>query len=174
MAKFLFILKGLLLDFIIFITYFLPNNILSFRIRGFLISPFLGSCGKNLRIGRSVTLYRPEKIFIGDNVYISMGNWLFADKKIIIEDEVMFGPYSIIVDSNHSMMNKSYRYGKHYSKKITIRKGSWIGAKCCILPGSDIGKGVLVSAGAVLAKKVPDYAVVGGNPAKVIKLNIPE
>ena len=50
-----------------------------------------------------------------------------------------------------------------------IKKGAWIGAGSSILPGVTVGKYAIVGASAVVTKDVPDYAVVVGNPAKVIK-----
>ena len=45
----------------------------------------------------------------------------------------------------------------------------WIGGRVIILPGRKIGKGAIIGVGAVVVKDVPDYAIVGGNPAKVLK-----
>lgn len=55
-------------------------------------------------------------------------------------------------------------------KPIRIQKGAWIGANAVILAGVSVGKYAIVGAGAVVTKDVPDYAVVVGNPAKVIKM----
>ena len=53
---------------------------------------------------------------------------------------------------------------------LTIDDDVWIGARAMILPGcKHIGKGVIVGAGSVVTKDIPDYAIVGGNPARVIK-----
>ena len=51
-----------------------------------------------------------------------------------------------------------------------IKQNVWIGEKASIMPGVTIGKGAIVGANAVVTKDVPDFAVVGGNPAKIIKL----
>lgn len=54
-------------------------------------------------------------------------------------------------------------------KPVLIQKGAWIGAGATILPGISIGKHAIVGAAAVVTKDVPDYAIVVGNPAKVVK-----
>ena len=54
-------------------------------------------------------------------------------------------------------------------EKIIIKKGAWIGAGASILPGVTVGKYAIVGAGAIVTKNVPDYSVVVGTPAKVVK-----
>ena len=54
-------------------------------------------------------------------------------------------------------------------RKVTVKKNAWIGMNVTICPGVTIGEYAVVAAGAVVTKDVPDYAVVGGVPAKVIK-----
>jgi acetyltransferase-like isoleucine patch superfamily enzyme len=63
----------------------------------------------------------------------------------------------------------TYTYGK-----VLVKKNAWLGMGCTICPGVTIGKYAVVAAGAVVTKDVPDYAVVGGVPAKVIKMLDPE
>lgn len=150
------ILNSTILHFIIFFTNWLPDNVIFLRLRGYLASFFLRGSSKNLRIGRNITFYNPEKIYIGNNVYIAQGNWFCAGETIKIEDEVLFGPNSIIVSTNHSRKNGSFRYGPSKDKKIIFKKGSWIGGNCSILAGSEIGKGTVVSASSVTYSSIPD------------------
>ena len=157
------------LHFILLLTNFLPDNVIFLRLRGYLCKPFFGSCGKNLRIGRNITFYNSQNIYIGSNVYIAAGNWFNASEKIMINDDVMFGPQSVIVSSNHTLVKGSYRYGKPDSKKIIIGKGSWISANCTITAGSNIGLACLIASNTVVSKNVPDYSVYGGVPGKIIK-----
>ena len=154
--RFTRVLNSIMLHFIIFFTNWLPDNVIFLRLRGYLASFFLSGSPENLRIGRNITFYNPEKIFVGNNVYIAQGNWFCAGETIKIEDEVLFGPNSIIVSTNHSRKNGSFRYGPSKDKKIIIKKGSWIGGNCSILAGSEIGRGTVISANSVTYNSIPD------------------
>ena len=55
------------------------------------------------------------------------------------------------------------------NKTVNIGEYVWVGARTIILPGVSIGRGVVIGAGSVVSSDIPDYAVVGGNPAKIIK-----
>ena len=71
-----------------------------------------------------------------------------------------------IATINHDMNRRhtTYTYGK-----VTIRKNAWIGMNVTIGPGVTIGRYAVVAAGAVVTKDIPDYAVAGGVPAKVLR-----
>lgn len=58
---------------------------------------------------------------------------------------------------------------RYFCRKVVIGKYVWIGARATILPGVTIGDGAVIGAGSVVTKDVPSCAVVGGNPAKVVK-----
>ena len=59
-------------------------------------------------------------------------------------------------------------------RPVVISDDVWIGARVTILPGAKIGKGVIIGAGAVITGEIPDYAVVGGVPARIIKYRYQE
>lgn len=108
-----------------------------------------------------------NRVKFGKGVFINHSAILSASGGIEFEDGVMVAPGVRIATINHDMNNRHtiYTYGK-----VTIKKNAWLGMNVTVCPGVTIGKYAVVGAGAVVTKDVPDYAVVGGVPAKVIKM----
>lgn len=90
--------------------------------------------------------------------------------EIRMGDGVRIGAHSSILGFNHRMDNDRpvFRQGT-WSKGITIGDDVWIGSNATILDGVTVGDHVVVAAGAVVTKDVPDWAVVAGNPARVLR-----
>lgn len=87
----------------------------------------------------------------------------------------MMGPDVIIITGNHEFNRIDIPMrdqGETRPESVVIDDDVWIGTRSIILPGVHIEKGAIIGAGAVVTKDVPEYAVVGGNPAKVIKYRI--
>ena len=157
------------LHFVLLLTNWMPDNVLFLRLRGALSKPFLGECGNNLRLGRNVTFYNPSNIHLGSDVYIAYGGWFMAGEKITIGNEVLFGPYCVVVSSNHRRTNRSFRYGEPNQKPIVVEDGVWVGTHVSLLAGCLIGQGSLVAAGAVVSGVFDADNLIGGVPAKIIK-----
>jgi len=106
-----------------------------------------------------------DQVTIGKNVYINSNALLMARGGITIEDNVMIAANAQIISNNHDP------YDLHIltCKPVVIKESAWIGAGATILPGVCIGKHAIVGAASVVTKDVPDYAVVVGSPAKVVK-----
>lgn len=102
--------------------------------------------------------------------YVSDDIILSASGGIKFEDGVMSAPGLRIASINHDM---SERHTKYTYGNVTIKKNAWLGMNVTICPGVTIGEYAVVAAGAVVTKDVPAYAVVGGVPAKVIKMQDP-
>lgn len=112
------------------------------------------------------------------------GSHSYANNAIIhrwSDAEVIIGKYCsitydvrFVVDDGHHTFNTVSNYpfkwnGFGVRKGITIGNDVWIGLGCIILNGVKIGDGVTVAAGSVVTKDIPDYCVVGGVPARVIR-----
>ena len=85
---------------------------------------------------------------------------------ITIEDDVQIAANVQLISNNHDPYERQILL----CKPVLIRQGAWIGAGATILPGVCVGKYAIVGAGAVVTKDIPDYAVVVGNPAKIVKV----
>ena len=111
-----------------------------------------------------------NRVKFGKGVFINHSAILSASGGIEFEDGVMVAPGVRIATINHDMNNRHtlYTYGK-----VTVKKNAWLGMNVTICPGVTIGKYAVVGAGAVVTKDVPDYAVVGGVPAKIIRMQDP-
>lgn len=163
------------IHFILFLTNWLPDNVVFLRARGALISPFFGKWGVDLRVGRNTLFHNPKLIDIGDHVFIAYGCSIMATDLITINDEVMFSPYVVVTSSNHTSTMGSYRYGEPFLAPIVIGKGSWIASHVVITAGSVIGENTVIGAGAIVTREIPSCVIAGGIPAKVIrKLQIEE
>lgn len=106
-----------------------------------------------------------DQVVIGKNVYINSNALLMARGGITIEDNVMIAANAQIISNNHDL----YDLQILTCKPVVIKESAWIGAGATILPGVCIGKHAIVGAASVVTKDVPDYAVVVGSPAKVVK-----
>ena len=111
-----------------------------------------------------------NRVKFGKGVFINHSAILSASGGIEFEDGSMAAPGLRIATINHDMNERHaiYTYGK-----VTVKKNAWIGMNVTICPGVTIGEYAVVAAGAVVTKDVPDYAVVGGVPAKVIRMQDP-
>jgi len=129
-------------------------------------------------------------IDIGDRVMINDGTTFFCVNGISIGNDVMISWGCTLIDNNsHSIISserlkdtvvarQEYEAGTLGNNTdwstvknapIIIKDKAWIGFNSIIMKGVTIGEGAVIGAGSVVTKDVPDYAVVGGNPATVIK-----
>ena len=113
-----------------------------------------------------------DQLKIGEYCFFNRGVFLSAKGGISIGSNVIFGPEVKILSSSHNYEGDQIPYDsndKDILKSVNIEDHVWIGGFVLILPGVNIGKGSIVGAGSVVTRNVPEYSIVGGNPAKVIK-----
>ena len=115
------------------------------------------------------TVRHSAKVVIGDHVGIS-GCTISAGSSICIGDWVSIGSGAVISDGDaHPIDSEERRAGLGgATKPIVIEDDVFIGARAIILKGVTIGKGAVIGAGAVVTKDVPEFAIVAGNPARVV------
>ena len=89
-------------------------------------------------------------------------------EKVTIEKDVFSGHEIMILTGSHDYsLFGNERKVSTVKAPVTIKEGAWLCSRCTILQGVTIGKHAVVMAGAVVHDNVPDYAIVGGVPAKV-------
>ncbi len=149
---------------------FSPYSFGSGKLRRFLAKRMFTRCGKNITVEHGAFFGGGREIEIGNNSAIGLNARISGP--LTIGDDVMMGPNVSIYTQNHETENihKPMRLQTAPKEKVAVGNDCWIGANAVILPGVTIGNGVIVGAGAVVTKDVPDYAVVGGVPAKIIKI----
>jgi len=157
------------LHFLLLLTNWLPDNVIFLKLRGWLISPFLGSCAGKLMVGRNVSLQNSEKIHIGERVYLGYGSCFLATAKIHIGNHVHIAPYCVIVSADHVRINDSFANKELKSAPVHIMDNSWLGAHVVVTAGSFIAPGSCVAAGAVVCESFEEAALLGGVPAKIIR-----
>ena len=109
-----------------------------------------------------------QNITVGKNVFINSG-WCFQDQGgIEIGDNVLIGQQVVIATLNHDLIPD--KRANMLPSPVKIGNGVWIGAHATVLSGVTIGDGAVIAAGAVVTKDVPANTVVGGVPAKILKL----
>lgn len=129
---------------------------------------FLTYVGKDVNIEKGAQI--TSKMEIGDRSGVGINAKMHGT--VIIGKDVMMGPECIIYTRNHAFADTTIpmrEQGFSVEKPVVIGDDVWIGGRVTILPGVHIGNGAIVGAGAVVTKDVPEYAIVGGNPAKILK-----
>ncbi len=118
----------------------------------------------------------PE-ILIGNGVGIGANSNISCSNKIVIGDGVRIGRMVFITDNSHGKNDTIAELNIPILERPVVSKGHviigknvWIGERACILPNVTIGDGAIIAANAVVTKDVPPYSVVGGCPAKVLKI----
>lgn len=132
-----------------------------------------------LNIGHDTRITEGCKLWVADGAQISIGshttvnvNCIFSSRnKILIGDNVMFGPCVTIFDSDHvyrtdgSMTNSGYN-----SSPVIIKDNVWIGTNVKILKGVIIGEGSVVAAGSIVNKNIPPHSVFYNKKEDICKL----
>jgi maltose O-acetyltransferase len=129
----------------------------------------LGRIGEGAWIGKTFNCDNGKKIFIGNNFTGNYNLTILDIREVYIGDNVMIGPNTLITTVGHPLSPMGRRRHLGIAKPIHIGNDVWIGGNVTILPGVTIGNNVVVAAGAVVTKDVPDNCVVGGVPAQKIK-----
>lgn len=137
--------------------------------------------GSNLWIGDKVWLAvssnrSDSKLVIKDKVRIGRFSEIYALQSIILEDGVVAAENVYISDNTHAYndINRFIRDQEvEYTGEVVIGSGTWIGRNVCII-SCTIGKNCIIGAYSFVKHDIPDYCVVVGNPARIVKRYNPD
>jgi acetyltransferase-like isoleucine patch superfamily enzyme len=128
--------------------------------------------GENVFLGRNTIIYcQNGDICIGANSNIGSNCQIFSSGRCVIGENVLVAAYVYVIGGGHAYDDEGTPViaQQRVSKGITIGDGVWIGAGVKILDGVNIEKDAILAAGSVITRDVPEGAIVGGMPAKVLR-----
>jgi carbonic anhydrase/acetyltransferase-like protein (isoleucine patch superfamily) len=141
--------------------------------------------GSRTLIGRQATLsvgYGPDDpvlpargLVIGDRCVIGARTSLTAHESVVLGDDVWFGQDVFVSDSSHGYQELGTPIGRQFGEHspVVIGDGCWIGHGAIVLPGTTLGRNVVVAAGSVVRGTVEGHAIVAGVPARVVRRHEP-
>ncbi len=148
-----------------------------------LMEPFMryafehnGKVLKDTRVGSTTSIVHPEALDLADNVFIGQYNFIEASNGMTIEEGCQITNYiSILTHSSHNAIRyygKAYRHSKdlkgYVKGSVRLGKYTFVGPHSTIQAGTSIGKGSIVAAYSMVKGEFPDFAIIAGNPAKVV------
>lgn len=141
----------------------------------YLYRPLFASHGRNFHFDPD-GFYSYENIHVGDDVSLGYRPVLLAGRsRILIGNKVMFGPQVMLVGGNHNatvvgqFMTDVSEKTPNDDLGVIIEDDVWVGARAVILRGVTLGRGTIVGAGFLVNASTPPYAIVAGNPARMVR-----
>lgn len=126
-------------------------------------------------VGRDIWIEPPfycdygSNIFLGDKVYFNFNCVILDPAKVVIGDNVLFGPNVQIYTATHPLNYLERRTDLEFAQAIEIGSDVWVGGSAVISPGVRIGSRSVIGAGSVVTKDVPQDVFAAGNPCRVIR-----
>lgn len=158
-------------------AYYLPDSYtpiigkIGNRIRIFCVKRIFYKCGELTTFNRKVNFGSGSYVQIGD--CSGIGANVDMPHDIIIGSHVMLGRQTHIFAANHTFDRKDIPMNSQRTvirKQTIIEDDCWIGLRVILLPGKTIKKGTIVGAGSVVTKNFDEYSIIGGNPARLIRI----
>ena len=107
----------------------------------------------------------------GDHIYANFNLTMVDDTHIYVGDYTMFGPNVTIATAGHPILPELREKAYQYNAPVHIGKNCWLGAGVIVLPGITIGDNVVIGAGSVVTKNIPDNVIAVGSPCRVVRRN---
>ncbi len=108
-------------------------------------------------------------ISVGENFYTNHNVTILDGAKVSFGDNVFIAPDCVFSTAGHPLDTEQRNQGLEIALPITVGNNVWIGTHVSVLPGVTIGNDVVIGAGSVVNRDIPDGVVVAGNPCRVIR-----
>lgn len=108
-------------------------------------------------------------VHFGKGIYANFNLTLVDDTHIYVGDYTMIGPNVTVATAGHPIVPELREKGYQYNAPVHIGRNCWIGAGVVIVPGIRIGDNVVVGAGSIVTKDLPDNVIAVGNPCRVLR-----
>jgi acetyltransferase-like isoleucine patch superfamily enzyme len=146
------------------------NALLRFPGHTFRLSVLRGLCdwsiGAGTLVERGVTVTTRGGVRIGEGCVVNRGATLDGRGGLAVGDRVNISPEAMVLTADHDVDSPSFAWR---ARPVSIGARSWIATRAMVLPGSSVGEGVVVAAGAVVAGEVAPFTVVAGVPARPVR-----
>jgi acetyltransferase-like isoleucine patch superfamily enzyme len=134
-----------------------------------------------VRIGHDCGIYRETFFDLGPDGEVEVGDYctlagpiISTNGRVTIGDYVLISREVFIADRPFAAPPCDDRMAEAPSEEITIGDNAWIGSRAILLPGAQVGEGAIIGAAAVVDFEVPPFAIVAGNPARIVGFARPQ
>jgi len=134
-----------------------------------LISRLFAKVGKNCYIEPTLTCSYGCHMFVGDHFFANSNCVFMDDAKITFGNYVFIGPNCQFYTAHHPIHWKNRNRKLEKAMPITVGDNVWFGGSCVILPGVTVGNNVVIGAGSVVTRDIPDNVIAAGNPARILR-----
>ena len=146
----------------IFALWLLPFS----SLRVSLLRMFGAAIGKRVVIHSGVQVKYPWHLVVGNDCWIGEQAWIDNLTAVRVGDSVCISQGAYLCTGNHDWKDPSFGL---IVRSISLESGSWVGAKCVLLPGARLEVGSIVAAGSVTSGVIPPFEIYSGNPATFLR-----
>lgn len=148
------------------ILFFKNSFNISSGLKTFLLKLFGARLGKGVVIKPGVNIKYPWKLTVGDHVWIGEDVWIDNLAAVKIENNVCISQGAMLLTGNHNYKTSGFDL---MIGRITLKEGSWVGAKAVVCPNVTLHKYSILSVGSVTSKDLRPFGIYAGNPAQYVR-----